>query len=125
MPFIVRILTDDETEDLKFFPAYGDAERRFSAAWILMREEIGEPIGNGRGNSTLIGRLRSKLKVASVERVELHECRSSSPFEAAAEVRNGESTIRHWRDTENVLGDILEDLEIALDGIDTQEEGEG
>lgn len=118
MPFIVRIIKDDEKEDLKFFSAYRDAERHFNAAWVLMREEIGEPIADEHSNSTLIGRLRNRLKVEFVERVELHECRSSDPSEAVAEVRNKESTIRHWRDTENILGDIIEDLEITLEGVD-------
>lgn len=110
MPFIVRITTDEDAEDLKFFTTFKDAERRFNSAWLLMREELDKSIGNEHVDPYVVGRLRTILGITYIERIELHECKSTQPLEAVNEIRNNTSYLRHWRDYDHPYGDILEDL---------------
>ena len=115
MTFTVCIVTQDGDENLKVFASPEEAERRFRAAWLLLREDAEHPPPGECLNPEVVHRLRSFVQVESIERVEFHECQASAPRDAAQEVREGRSRLRHWRDFDEPLGEIIEELLADLD----------
>jgi hypothetical protein len=108
--FAVRIVTQDGDEDLKVFDRLDKADRRFNQAWILLLEDAVSP----RMSPERVRMIRRQLGMESVERVELHECRGSSPTDAAREVRGKRSSLRKFYDFDQPFGE-LEPITLDLD----------